>query len=152
MVPQNLDVQLANVLSVNGDFAGLKLHDSGHSHAKCGFTSTCATHDSNLFPGECFEAHIFQDQRGVGSISQIDVLKLDLALGDPVLGSFFCAFDLLLRQVLQIENFLGLVCLICEVVDATGKVHEPSHVCCPVEQKNQCYGTDFRAGLGNEQD
>ena len=98
-------------------------------------------------------ADTIENNISVGSVSEVDVLELDLAVDGPVLErSLFLGFQLLLGDVLQVEHLLGLHHVSLQVIDAREEVHEPVHVVGPRVEEGQAQSLDSASVLGNDED
>ena len=103
-----LQVQHANILTINHDFAGFELHDARDSGADSGLSSTSSTNDSNLFAWFDCEAELIQDDVGVLPVAEDHVLKVDTSLSWPLCCSLLGALELFLGNVLKLEYSLNL--------------------------------------------
>ena len=108
LLTQVLQVNLANVDSIDLDVSPGELDDASQRHAESRFAGTGTSHDSNLLTRLDLEAESVQDNLGVGTILELNIIELELSFCRPISRGLLSAFCNFLGNFLEIEDTLSL--------------------------------------------
>lgn len=137
LLTQVLQVNLANVDSIDLDVSPGELDDASQRHAESRFAGTGTSHDSDFVPRLDLEGESVQHSLGVGAVLEHNIIELELSFGRPVGRRLHSALLDLLGNILEIEDTLSLHNQSHEPVEAAEEVHEPAHVNRPAKENGK---------------